>query len=129
MSKIRFVNAIVIDGSGSPGFAADVYIDDDSITDVVPQPTLIPVRDGYEAIECGGKVLCPGFIDIHTHSDFNVLIFPGMESSLSQGVTVKSSVTVGLQSVLRLQRKILSSSAGLLTATESSWTGQTCHRS
>ena len=87
MSKIRFMNAIVIDGSGSAGFAADVYIDDDIITDVVPQPTLTPVRDGYEAIECAGKVLCPGFIDIHTHSDFNVLIFPGMESSLSQGVT------------------------------------------
>ena len=87
MSKIRFMNAIVIDGSGSAGFAADVYIDDDIITDVVPQPTLIPARDGYEAIECAGKVLCPGFIDIHTHSDFNVLIFPGMESSLSQGVT------------------------------------------
>ena len=87
MSKIRFMNAIVIDGGGSAGFAADVYIDDDIITDVVPQPTLVPVRDGYEAIECAGKVLCPGFIDIHTHSDFNVLIFPGMESSLSQGVT------------------------------------------
>lgn len=87
MAKIRFVNAIVIDGSGSSGFPADVYVDDDVITSVVPLPSVVPVRNGYEAVLCNGKVLCPGFIDIHTHSDFNVLIFPGMESSLSQGVT------------------------------------------
>lgn len=87
MSSIRFVNATVVDGTGSPGFAADVYVDDDVITSVVPLPSELPVPDGYSAIACGGQVLCPGFIDIHTHSDFNVLIFPGMESSLSQGVT------------------------------------------
>ncbi len=87
MSKIRFVNAIVVDGSGDPGFAADVYVDNDVITSIVPLPTQLQGPDGYESVPCNGMVLCPGFIDIHTHSDFNVLIFPGMESSLSQGVT------------------------------------------
>ena len=87
MSRIRFVNATVVDGTGNPGFAADVYMDDDVITSIVPLPSGLPVPDGYTSVNCDGLVLCPGFIDIHTHSDFNVLIFPGMESSLSQGVT------------------------------------------
>lgn len=89
MAKVLFSNATVIDGTGAPGFSADVLVDDDIIQAVIPHVSENAYVDtsGYKVVPCNGKVLCPGFIDIHTHSDFNVLIFPGMESSLSQGVT------------------------------------------
>jgi N-acyl-D-aspartate/D-glutamate deacylase len=38
-------------------------------------------------MDVSGRVVCPGFIDIHTHSDISVLYTPGMDSSLAQGVT------------------------------------------
>lgn len=114
MSSFRFFNATVVDGTGSPAFAADVYIDDDVITAILPHPLLHSVPPGYTSIDCEGKVLCPGFIDIHTHSDFNVLIFPGMESSLSQGVTSEvfgnCGISIGLATTaddFKLERRAL----------------------
>jgi N-acyl-D-amino-acid deacylase len=45
--------------------------------------------DAARAIDAAGLAVCPGFIDIHTHSDLSVLFTPGMESSLLQGVTAE----------------------------------------
>jgi N-acyl-D-amino-acid deacylase len=42
-----------------------------------------------EVFDVRGKYVAPGFIDIHTHSDFTLLSSPGMESSVAQGVTTE----------------------------------------
>jgi N-acyl-D-amino-acid deacylase len=78
----------VLDGSGGAEFQANVALHDGRIAaigvaDDVPARTRI---DGRR------RVLAPGFIDVHTHDDTNVIRTPGMLPKLSQGVT---TVVVG----------------------------------
>lgn len=47
----------------------------------------LALAEAARVLDATGKVVAPGFIDIHTHSDLSVLFTPGMESSLAQGVT------------------------------------------
>lgn len=74
----------VIDGTGSPGFAADVAIRDGRIVAVSPTPL---ARDGAgRVIDASGLIVAPGFVDLHAHLD-PLLRLPAMESALRQGVT------------------------------------------
>jgi N-acyl-D-amino-acid deacylase len=77
--------ATVVDGSGTPSFHADLGIEGDRIRAVGP------LNDVQSAavIQAGGKVACPGFIDIHSHSDYHLLINPQAESKIRQGVTTE----------------------------------------
>jgi len=56
-------NARIIDGTGSPWFASDVAIDDGRIVAMAATLDL----DARETIDAAGRVLAPGFIDVHTH--------------------------------------------------------------
>lgn len=78
-------NATVIDGNNTPGFIADVGIKDNSICKI---GQLADLRD-IKVIEAQGRVLCPGFVDIHSHSDYHLLINPPAESKIRQGVTTE----------------------------------------
>jgi N-acyl-D-glutamate deacylase/N-acyl-D-amino-acid deacylase len=76
-------DALVIDGSDIPGFRADVAIRDGRIQ-------RIGSLDGVSAeeeINAAGRVLAPGFIDVHTHDDTVVIRHPAMLPKISQGVT------------------------------------------
>ena len=75
----------VIDGTGSPGYKADVAIAGDTIT------TIGELLSGAARTEINaqGKMVCPGFIDIHTHTDFSLLVDPRAESKIHQGVTTE----------------------------------------
>src|SRR5512134_461105 len=74
---------IVIDGTGSPGVRADVGIDGDRIAAVAPG-----LRGG-DTIDCAGHVICPGFIDTHSHSDVKVLADPALPMKVRQGITLE----------------------------------------
>ena len=74
----------VVDGSGQPGFSADVAIRGDRIVRVSRAP-LDPAR-AARVIDAVGRVVAPGFVDIHTHLD-PLLRLPGGESHVRQGVT------------------------------------------
>lgn len=77
-------NAFLVDGTGAPGREADVAVTGDTITAVGR------VADaGLEEIDLAGRVLAPGFIDIHSHADLNLLIEPRAESRIRQGVTTE----------------------------------------
>jgi len=78
----------VIDGTGAPRFAADVRIEGDRIVAVGAN---LAAR-GAVAIDAGGMIVAPGFIDVHTHDDQIVLSAPHMLPKISQGVT---TVVVG----------------------------------
>lgn len=76
-------DALVIDGSDQPGFRADVAIREGRIQ-------RIGSLDGVSAVEeinAAGRVLAPGFIDVHTHDDTVVIRKPQMLPKISQGVT------------------------------------------
>ncbi len=71
----------VVDGTGAPGFAADVAVRDGRIAEVGPD------LDGRHVLDAGGHVVAPGFIDIHTHYDAQVFWDPGLTPSSFHGVT------------------------------------------
>ena len=73
----------VIDGSGSPARVADIGIAGDSIARI----GRIPAAQGKTVIQARGMVACPGFIDVHNHTDTAILVNPRAESSVRQGVT------------------------------------------
>ncbi len=75
---------VAFDGSGGPGFTADVAISGDRIARVSPTP-LDPAR-ATRVIEATGMVVSPGFVDLHTHLD-PLMRLPGAESHVRQGVT------------------------------------------
>lgn len=74
----------VIDGTGAPPVIADVAIAGDRIVKIGP------VRGtGATTINASGKIVCPGFIDIHSHTDLSLLVNPRAESKIRQGVTTE----------------------------------------
>jgi N-acyl-D-aspartate/D-glutamate deacylase len=76
-------NATLIDGTGKPGVAADVAIDAGRIMAVGRLQNLT----GREVLDARDRVVCPGFIDLHSHADRGILEFRSAENYIRQGVT------------------------------------------
>ncbi|MHC1550564.1 N-acyl-D-amino-acid deacylase family protein [Phyllobacterium sp. K27] len=76
-------NALIINGTGTPGFQGEIGITGDRITGIGDKDTLL----GNESLDLGGRAISPGFIDVHTHDDRLVLDDPRMTPKVSQGVT------------------------------------------
>jgi N-acyl-D-aspartate/D-glutamate deacylase/CubicO group peptidase (beta-lactamase class C family) len=75
--------ATVVDGTGQPGFEADVRIEGDRIVAV---GDLKPKAD-EPIIDAEGLVLAPGFIDTHSHADYDITEHPDALADISQGIT------------------------------------------
>ncbi|MYH05992.1 MAG: amidohydrolase family protein [Acidimicrobiia bacterium] len=73
----------VIDGTGRAGFRADVGLVGDRIAAV----GCLEGRQAKRTVDAGGLVVCPGFIDVHSHSEFALLRGDGHEPRLRQGIT------------------------------------------
>ncbi len=73
----------VIDGTGAPGYAADVRVRDGRITEVAPGLHV----DGEDEIDASGAVVTPGFLDLHTHLDPQVFWDPACDPNPQHGVT------------------------------------------
>jgi N-acyl-D-amino-acid deacylase len=103
----------IIDGSGAPAREGDVGIRDGRIVAIAPSLADAATK----AIDASGLVVCPGFIDIKTHSDFTLPINPKAESKVRQGVTTEIighcgfSVAPALTGKVELLRGYLSPSA------------------
>ncbi|PSK97403.1 N-acyl-D-amino-acid deacylase [Murinocardiopsis flavida] len=86
---VLIANATVIDGTGAPGYRADVTIDNGTIAAIRPHtdggPAARPTAD--RVIDADGLVLSPGFIDMHAHSDLQILANPDHTAKVGQGVT------------------------------------------
>jgi N-acyl-D-amino-acid deacylase len=74
----------VIDGSGAPAFPADVGIAGDRIAAVGRVD-----EAAARTIDATGLFVCPGFVDMHTHSDLKLLTEPLHEAKVCQGVTLE----------------------------------------
>ena len=76
-------NATIVDGSGGPAMRGGLAVAGGRILAVGDLPEVA----GAQEIDAGGHVLCPGFIDVHTHDDRELLSAPAMTPKVSQGVT------------------------------------------
>jgi N-acyl-D-aspartate/D-glutamate deacylase len=84
-------DASLIDGTGAPARPADVAVEDDRIAAVAP-PGELSAGPGTEVVDLDGLALAPGFIDIHTHYDAQILWDGDLTPSSWHGVT---SVVMG----------------------------------
>ena len=77
-------NAFLVDGSGAPGRHADIAVDGAIITAVEPAGSLGP---GTRTVEAEGRLVTPGFVDVHTHYDAQITWDPYVTPSSWHGVT------------------------------------------
>jgi len=85
MLDLKIEGATVIDGTGTPGSRADIGVTDETITAI---GDLSRERAGT-TLNATGKVLAPGFIDMHSHSDWRLWANRRAESKIRQGVTTE----------------------------------------
>src|ERR1700724_1402383 len=85
-------NVHVVDGGGGEPYPADVAIDSGLIRAVGE----LSQYSARQVTEGDGRVLSPGFIDVHTHDDTSVIRTPQMTAKLSQGVTTVIAGNCGI---------------------------------
>lgn len=75
----------IIDGTGKPSYHGDVGVAHGRIAEIGS----IPRGLAHEDIDVEGRSVSPGFIDIHSHSDYTLLVDPRAVSQIAQGVTME----------------------------------------
>ena len=84
MKKILIKNGTLIDGSREKRYDADLLIEGDKIVKIGE------INEEVDrVIDATGKIVAPGFIDTHSHSDLKVLVEPFIEPKLRQGITTE----------------------------------------
>jgi len=77
--------ANLIDGTGAPVRKGDLAVVGDRIVEIGQ----VAASGGYRVIDATGLALAPGFVDIHSHSDYHLLLQPTADSAVRQGVTLE----------------------------------------
>src|SRR5881409_2226074 len=76
-------NARIVDGTGSPWYRGEIAVRGDTIARIAPRIDAAAGR----VIDAGGRVVSPGFIDIHTHARRGIFDVPTADNYVRQGVT------------------------------------------
>ena len=80
---LTIINGHVIDGTGKPRYKANIYVTDGKIVKIDSSgPTT-----GESVIDAKGLIICPGFIDMHSHADLTLFGNRRADSFIHQGVT------------------------------------------
>lgn len=77
---------LIVDGSGNPGFYGAVGVAGETVRVLRGDVSRLEAR---RRIDAAGKVVCPGFIDMHAHSGLVLLAEPRHEPKVRQGVTTE----------------------------------------
>jgi N-acyl-D-aspartate/D-glutamate deacylase len=80
---ILIKNAIVVDGTGSPAFKGEVAVLGERIASIGE----IDLGKAEKVIDAGGKIVSPGFIDVHNHGDLSIIYCPTADGFIRQGIT------------------------------------------
>jgi N-acyl-D-amino-acid deacylase len=80
--------ARVVDGSGNPWYYGDVALRGDRVAAILPAGKG-DATSAREVIDASGMVVCPGFVDIQSHSIIPLMIDPRCLSKITQGVTTE----------------------------------------
>jgi len=83
-AELLIRNGRLVDGTGGPPRAADVRIAGDAIVEV---GSALAPGAGERVIDAGGRVVAPGFIDMHSHADGGLDTSPDAVTQLRQGIT------------------------------------------
>lgn len=84
--NILVKNGFIIDGTGKKGFNGDIAIKNEKISAIAAHLD----DDGYDKIiDVQGRVVAPGFIDTHSHSDLELFIEPYLSPKVFQGITTE----------------------------------------
>jgi N-acyl-D-amino-acid deacylase len=86
MLDLLIENGLVIDGSGSPGFHAAVLVEDERVAIHRGDASHLEAR---RVIDAAGHVVCPGFVDVHSHAGLTILGEPHHDPKVRQGVTTE----------------------------------------
>jgi len=84
-------NGRLVNGTGNPWFKADVGIKSSKVSEIGD----LGSEDANKIINANGLVVCPGFIDMHSHSEYSLLVNSKAESKIRQGVTTEVNGNCG----------------------------------
>ena len=76
-------NGFIIDGTGNPWFKSDIGVKKKKIVKI----GFIDKNQAKKSIDAQNLIVCPGFIDIHTHCDRGIVKVPTVDNYIHQGVT------------------------------------------
>ncbi|MFH1860445.1 MAG: amidohydrolase family protein, partial [bacterium] len=85
MYDLLIKNSTIIDGTKACAYKADIGVKGERIVKI----GILDDSLALMTIDAADRVVCPGFIDMHSHSDFTILANPLSESKIRQGVTTE----------------------------------------
>ena len=109
---------LIVDGKGNKAYAGDIVIEGERIKEILPPGAKAP---DLEEIAAFGKIVSPGFIDCHSHSDAYLIIEPQAPSKISQGVTTEINGQCGGSIAPRYGEARLSSDWATLLCERLTW--------
>ena len=86
MLDLLISNGLIIDGSGNPGYHGAVGIEGETLRIFRGHSETVEAR---RYIDATGHVVCPGFIDMHSHGGLTILKEPRHEPKVRQGITTE----------------------------------------
>ena len=86
MFDLLITNGLIIDGSGSPGFYGAVGVTGEQVT---IHRGDVSNLEAVRTIDAERRVVCPGFVDLHSHAGLTILGEPHHDPKVRQGVTTE----------------------------------------
>lgn len=78
-------HGLIVDGNKTPAYEGDILIENEKILKISQDLN----EEVDKVIDAKGRVICPGFIDTHSHSDLVILVNPYNEVKIRQGITTE----------------------------------------
>lgn len=82
--KLLIQNGTIVDGTLQKPFVGDILVENERIVEIGKLSV-----NADNVIDAKGRIVCPGFIDTHSHSDLQILVNPYNEVKIRQGITTE----------------------------------------